>query len=131
MTLSDLLAYLRARNGGVYYSDIAEATGIPSLHLVRAERTYTVANLTRDEIERLASFFGVTTEELLQAQKRVRSDLTAYVAAQEKDGLPIHLCLVSGATVSGQLAWRDRHAIALRQPDQSTVVVYRSNVTSW
>ncbi len=131
MTLSDLLTYLRARKGGVYYSDVSEAVGIPSLHLVRAERTFTVPSLTSEEIGRLAEYFDVPVDDLRRAQRASRSDLTAYLAAREKSDAPVHLQLLGNVRVSGRVAWRDRHAIALRQPDGSSVVVYRSSVDSW
>ena len=131
MTLSDLLAYLRARKGGAFYSDVAEATGIPTLHLVRAERTFTVPDLTRDELERLASYFGVPAEDLQAARLQARGDLTSYLAKREKTSAPARLELQGGATVSGPVVWRDRHAVALRQPDDSVLVVYRSSVERW
>jgi transcriptional regulator with XRE-family HTH domain len=131
MTLSDLLTYLRARKGGVYYSDVSEAVGIPALHLVRAERTFTVPSLTPDELGRLAEYFGVPVDDLRRAQRTSRSDLTAYLAAREKASAPVYLQLLGDVRVSGRVAWRDRHAIALRQPDGSSVVVYRSSVDSW
>lgn len=131
MTLSDLLTYLRARKGGVFYSDVAEAIGIPTLHLVRAERTTTVPNLTPDEVGRLSEYFDVPVDELRQAQRRPRSELTTYLGTREKAEAPVHLLLVGGARVSGPVAWRDRHAVALRQPDDSVLVVYRSGVESW
>lgn len=131
MTLSDLLTYLRARKGGVYYSDVSEAVGIAALHLVRAERTFTVPNLTPEEIGRLAEYFDVPVDDLRRAQRTSRSDLTAYFAAREKAGAPVHLRLLGNVRVSGHVAWRDRHAVALRQPDGSSVVVYRSSVESW
>lgn len=131
MTLSDLLMYLRARKEGVFYSDVTEAIGVPTLHLVRAERTTTVPNLTPDEIGRLAEYFGVPVDELRQAQRQARSALTTYLGTQEKAGAPVHLRLLGDAAVSGSVVWRDRHAVALRQPDDSILVVYRSSVESW
>src|SRR5947208_3231074 len=80
MVLSDLLAYLRARRGGAFYSDVAEETGIPTLRLVRAERTFTVPDLTADELDRLASYFAVPAEELRAARLQSRGDLTSYLA---------------------------------------------------
>ena len=131
MTLSDLLACLRARRGGEFYSDVAEASGVSTLRLVRAERTYTVADLTPEEIERLATHFGISADELRQAQRSARGDLTSYLAKQEKAGEPVQLNLQGGGQVSGPLVWRDRHAVALRQPDDSILVVYRSSVDTW
>jgi hypothetical protein len=131
MTLSDLLTYLRARKAGVFYSDVAEAIGIPTLHLVRAERTFTVPDLTPEEIGRLAEYFDVPIDELRRAQRQSRSDLTAYLGAHEKANAPVHLKLLGDARVSGHVAWRDRHAVALRQPDESTLVVYRSSIEGW
>ena len=131
MTLSDLLAYLRARRGGAFYSDVAEETGIPTLHLVRAERTFTVPDLSSDELDRLASYFAVPAEELRTARLQARGDLTSYLAKQEKGSAPVQLSLQGGIDVSGPVVWRDRHAVALRQPDASTLVVYRSSVERW
>jgi transcriptional regulator with XRE-family HTH domain len=131
MILSDLLAYLRARRDGLFYSDVAEATGISTLRLVRAERTFANPDLTPDEIERLARYFEVPAEELRTAQRQARGDLTSYLARQEKSSQPVRLRLLGGAEVSGPLVWRDRHAVALRQPDKTTLVVYRSSVEGW
>ena len=131
MTLSDLLTYLRARKGGVFYSDVTEAIGIPTLHLVRAERTFTVPSLTPDEVGRLSEYFDVPVDELRRAQRRPRSELTTYLGMQEKADAPVQLRLLGDARVSGQVAWRDRHAVALRQPDNSVLVVYRSGIESW
>src|SRR5436305_1292565 len=93
MILSDLLTYLRARKGGVFYSDVAEAVEIPTLRLVRAERTLTVPDLTSEEIGRLAEYFDVPAATLREAKRRSRADLTAYLAAQEKSGAPVRLKL--------------------------------------
>ncbi|HLH74043.1 MAG TPA: hypothetical protein VKX96_12225 [Chloroflexota bacterium] len=131
MTLSDLLPYLRARKGGVFYSEVSEGTGIPPLRLVRAERTFTVPNLTAEELDRLAAYFDVPVDQLRQAATESRSILTTYLATREKDGRPAHLNLVGGVHVSGMVAWRDRHAVGLRQPDDTCLVVYRSNVEGW
>ncbi len=131
MTLSDLLTYLRARKGGVFYSDVAAAVEIPTLRLVRAERTYTVPDLTAEELSRLAEYFGVPVEELRRARQRGRGDLTSYLASREKAKAPAHLSLLGGAAVSGPVVWRDRHAVGLRQPDGTTLVVYRSSVERW
>lgn len=131
MTLSDLLAYLRARRGGVFYSDVAEATGISTLRLVRAERTLANPDLTPDEIERLAAYFALPAEDLRAAQRQARADLTSYLAKQEKAGGPARLRLQGDARVDGAVVWRDRHAVALRQPDRTTLVVYRSSVEGW
>lgn len=131
MTLGDLLALLRARKGGAYYSDVAEAVEIPILHLVRAERTFSTPQLTPEELTRLAEYFEVPVERLEDARRRSRADLTSYLAECEKEHRPAELTLVGQQKVSGGIIWRDRHAVALRQPDGSALVVYRSNVDSW
>jgi hypothetical protein len=131
MILSDWLMHLRAAKGGAFYSDVAEAVEIPTLHLVRAERTMSVPALTAEELGRLAEYFGVPAEKLRQAQRLSRSDLTSYLASREKANQPVTLTLKGAGPVSGALIWRDRHAIALRQPNQSTLVVYRSAIDSW
>jgi hypothetical protein len=131
MTLSDLLTYLRARQAGEFYSDVAEATGIPILRLVRAERTFSVPDLTSEELDRLAAHFGVPPEELRAARLQARGDLTSYLAHGEKSRQSIQLRLKGDGRVTGPVVWRDRHAVALRQPDRSVLVVYRSSVESW
>lgn len=131
MTLSDLLTYLRARHGGQFYSDVAEKTGISTLRLVRAERSFSVPDLTPDEIDRLAEHFGVPVEVLRAARPRARGDLTSYLAGAEKKSHPIVLRLQGDAEVTGPIVWRDRHAVAVRQPDKSVRVVYRSSVQDW
>jgi hypothetical protein len=131
MILSDLLTYLRARKGGVFYSDVSTAVEIPTLRLVRAERTLTVPDLTADEINRLAEYFGVPAATLRAARRRSRADLTSYLAGQEKTGAPAQLKLQGDQTVSGAVLWRDRHAVALRQPNRSALVVYRSSIEGW
>jgi transcriptional regulator with XRE-family HTH domain len=131
MTLSDLLALLRARKGGVFYSDVAEAVEISTLRLVRAERTFTVPDLSPEEINRLAEYFGVPASQLRDAQRQARGDLTSYLAQQEKEKAPARLRLLEDLTVSGPVEWRDRHAVALRQPDETVLVVYRTSVESW
>jgi hypothetical protein len=131
MILSDLLTFLRARKGGVFYSDVSETVEIPTLRLVRAERTLTVPDLTPEESNRLAEYFDVPAEELRQAKRRSRADLTAYLAGLEKSNAPARLRLRGDQIVSGAVLWRDRHAIALRQPDRAALVVYRSAVEGW
>jgi hypothetical protein len=131
MTLSDLLTYLRARKGGVFYSDVAEAVGLPMLRLVRAERTATVPDLTIEELGRIAAFYEVPVDELREARLLGRADLTTYLAAQEKAAAPAQLRLQGNADVSGKILWRDRHAVALEQADRTSVVVYRSSVDRW
>jgi transcriptional regulator with XRE-family HTH domain len=131
MILSDLLTYLRARKGGVFYSDVADAVGLPLLRLVRAERTMTVPDLTLEELRRLAEYFEVPTDDLARTRLRGRGDLTSYLAAQEKANQPARLLLRGGSNVTGLVEWRDRHAVALLQPDRSSMVVYRSSVEEW
>jgi hypothetical protein len=131
MILSDLLTFLRARKGGVYYSDVAEAAGIPMLRLVRAERTTTVPDLTTEEVARLAEYFDVPVGELREAKRHGRADLTAYLGTQEKAGAPVQLHLQGNVDVSGTILWRDRHAVALEQSDRTSLVVYRSSVERW
>jgi hypothetical protein len=131
MTLSDLLTFLRARKAGIFYSDVAEATEIATLRLVRAERTYTVPDLSPDEINRLAEYFGVPAEQLHEARQQSRGALTAYLGENEKAKTPVTLRLLGDASVTGPIIWRDRHAVALSQPDGSTLVVYRSSVERW
>jgi hypothetical protein len=131
MILSDLLTYLRARKGGVFYSDVSEAVDLPLLRLVRAERTLTVPDLTIDELGRLAEYYGVPVDELKDARLQGRADLTTYLANQEKAGAPAQLQLQGNARVSGKILWRDRHAVALEQPDRTSLVVYRSSVERW
>ena len=131
MILSDLLTYLRARKGGVFYSDVADALGLPLLRLVRAERTMTVPDLTLEELRRLAEYFEVPPDQLIEARLRGRGDLTSYLAAQEKANQPARLSLRGGSSVAGLVLWRDRHAVALLQPDRSSMVVYRSSVAEW
>ncbi|HLZ09432.1 MAG TPA: hypothetical protein VKT80_12630, partial [Chloroflexota bacterium] len=99
--------------------------------LVRAERTTTVPDLTADELSRLAEYFDVPIDELRSAKRHGRADLTSYLGAQEKAGVPAQLHLQGGADVSGMIRWRDRHAVALEQPDRTSLVVYRSSVDRW
>lgn len=131
MTLSDLLTLLRARKGGVFYSDVADAVEIPVLRIVRAERTLSVPDLTPDELGRLAEYLDAPLEELERARLVNRGDLTAYLAACEKEKRSADLTLVGEARVSGPVSWRDRHAVGLAQPDGTTIVVYRSNIDRW
>jgi hypothetical protein len=131
MTLSDLLTHLRARKGGVFYSDVTDATEIATLRLVRAERTYTVPDLSPDEINRLAEYFGVPSDQLQEARQQTRGALTTYLDARDKAKAPATLRLLGNTTVTGPVVWRDRHAVALRQPDGSVLVVYRSSVDGW
>jgi len=131
MILSDLLTYLRARKGGVFYSDVSEAVDLPLLRLVRAERTLTVPDLTMDELGRLAEYYGVSVDELKDARLQGRADLTTYLANQEKAGAQVQLQLQGNASVAGKILWRDRHAVALEQPDRTSLVVYRSSVERW
>jgi hypothetical protein len=131
MTLSDLLTYLRARKGGVFYSDVTDATEIATLRLVRAERTYTVPDLSPEEINRLAEYFGVPRDQLQAARQQSRGTLTTYLDERDKAKAPATLRLLGNATVAGPVVWRDRHAVALRQPDGSVLVVYRSSVDGW
>jgi hypothetical protein len=131
MVLSDLLSYLRARKGGVYYSDVAEVIDVPMLRLVRAERTMTVPDLTVEELGRLAEYFDVPVERLREARRHGRADLTSYLGTQEKAHAPAQLRLQGDVEVSGPILWRDRHAVALEQPDRTALVVYRSSVEGW
>src|SRR5438034_8926096 len=103
MILSDLLTFLRARKGGVYYSDVAEAADVPMLRLVRAERTTTVPDLTSEEVARLAEYFDVPVDDLRDAKRHGRADLTAYLGTQEKAGAPVQLHLQGNIDVSGTI----------------------------
>ncbi|MBX6772460.1 MAG: helix-turn-helix transcriptional regulator [Chloroflexi bacterium] len=131
MTLGDLLVHLRARAGGLFYSDVAEATGIPVLRIVRAERTTSVPDLSDAELARLADYFGTSIEELQQAKRQTRAEVTAYLGGQEKAHAPARLQLRGAGVVSGPVVWRDRHAVALRQPGGAVLVVYRTSIERW
>jgi|GEM_PF-6121931 len=131
MTLGDLLTLLRARKGGVYYSDLSEAVEIPTLRLVRAERTFSTVDLSAEEIARLAEYLDVPVDRMEEARQRSRADLTSYLAECEKEHRAAQLTLVGNQKVSGPIIWRDRHAVALRQTDGAVLVAYRSNVDGW
>lgn len=130
MTLADLLMYRRARKGGAYYSDVAEAIEIPTLKVVRAERTFSAVDLTEEELGRYAEYLDIPVEELLTARSQTRSSLTNLLAHAQSRNEPVHLELLGGVQVAGPVLWRDRHAIGIGQDDGRIAVVYRSSIVT-
>jgi hypothetical protein len=134
MSLSDYIKYQRALKGGLTPWEIAEGCGVPAreVHLIEVKHR----RMGEDDaiLERLASYFGVSMQELAGRREAYRKRLTFFLEESKHDSLPVELKLESGEVVGGWPEWYSREAIALKDEgadDNDLCVVQRPWVADW
>lgn len=130
MSTGDYVRYLRAVKGGPTPLDIQEATGVPSGTYRQLEQRYREIG-DEEDLRKLADYFGVPAEELLERSTWTRKDLSRALVEAREMQRPIQLRLRNGETISGQVKWSDLGAALLQLQDGREVVVQRHFVDRW
>lgn len=130
MSIGDHVRYLRAAKGGPTPWDIQQATGIPSSTLSQLEQRYRAVG-TDEELAKLAEYFGVPVEDLLQRQDWTRKALSAFLAEAYEEDWQIKLRLRNGQEFNGRVLWYDLGATLLQLDDGQEVVIQRHFVDRW
>lgn len=132
MSLSDHLRYLRAMKEDLGTKEIAEAIGLTSLSpLTQAEQRYQPIPNEDGLIEKLAAYYGCSTEEFHWHNVRARRYLTRYLARCQSDKKPVSLTLRTGEQLTGEVGWFDLGAIGLNLENGRFLVVQRHVVVDW
>jgi hypothetical protein len=134
MSLSDYVKFMRATKGGVTPWEIADATGIPSkdVHLIEVKHR----RMGEDDavLAKLAGYFEVPLEALTGRREAYRKRLTGTLSEHQRTGDPLAITLESGETITGQVVWFGREALALLPPgtpEDRPIVVQRAVVADW
>jgi transcriptional regulator with XRE-family HTH domain len=113
MSLGDYVRYLRAVKGGLDFLSIEEATGIPSGTLRQIEQRYRRVGENDEELQKLASYFGVPVGELTWRREKWRKLLSEALYTAQNEGRSIRLTLRDGPTFEGRVVWWDLGATQL------------------
>ena len=130
MSLGDYVRYLRALKGGPTPWQIETATGIPAGIYRQIEQRYRPVGDVH-VLEELATYYGVSVEELDWRQRWSRKALNVVLTNRKETGDPLTLHLRTGDTLTGQIVWWDLGAIELTQSDDVSVVVQRHIIDRW
>jgi len=130
MSNNDYFRYLRAMNDGLPFSEISEATGVPTSFLRQLEQRY---RPVYDEaaLRKLAEYYGVPWAEVVWRQPWSRRALTFFLEEVQKEDIPAQFELASGETFAGKLRWFDLGAFLLALEDGSEIVIQRHMVERW
>ena len=130
MSTGDYVRYLRAAKGGPTPLDIQEATGITAGVYRQLEQRYRQVGEGED-LTKLAEYFGVPAEELIERAPWTRKALSAALVEAREGQQPIRLTLRDGKTVVGNVKWSDLGAALLVLEDGRELVVQRHFVDRW
>lgn len=130
MSAGDYLRYLRALKGGPTPMDIERATGVPASVYRQIEQRYRAVG-TEEELTKLAEYFGVDPEELLDRQAWARKDLSAFLVDAEEQNQLVRFHLRTGQALTGHVRWSDLGAALLELEDGRQLVVQRHVIDRW
>jgi hypothetical protein len=132
MSLGDYVRYLRAMKGGHDLWTIEEATGVPSRTLCEIEQRYRRVGENDEDLQKLASYFGVPVEELIWRREKWRKSLSEALYTAQTGKRPIRLTLRDGPTFEGHVLWWDLGATELElSGSEGNVIVQRHAVDDW
>jgi len=135
MSLSDYIKYLRAVKGGLTPWEIAEGSGVPAreIHLIEVKHRRVGENDA--DLDRLADFFGVPTENLTGRREAYRKRLTSFLEEHQSRSEQVTLKLEDGEEITGAIEWFGREAMALRpaagSDNEHPYIVQRGWVADW
>lgn len=130
MSTGDYVRFLRAVKGGATPWDIEQATGVPSSTYRQIEQRYRDIG-SDEEMAKLAAYFGVAPEDLLDRREWTRKALSSFLAEACEEGWPVRLFLRTGDTLEGTVAWFDLGAALLRNDAGEEIVVQRHIIDRW
>lgn len=130
MSTGDYVRYLRAAKGGPTPHEIQEATGVSASVYRQLEQRYREIG-EEEDLRKLADFFGVPAEELIDRTPWTRKALSQALVEASEAQHPIQLKLRSGETISGQVKWSDLGAVLLVLDDGREMVIQRHFVDRW
>lgn len=130
MSAGDYVRYLRALKGGPTPLEIEESAGVSGVMYRQLEQRYRAIG-TEEELTKLAEYFEVPAEELLERQPWTRKELSRFLLEALEGSHPIKLILRSGETFAGQVLWYDLGAALLRLEDGQEMVIQRHIVDRW
>ncbi len=130
MSLADYSRFMRARNGGWGFEELAARIGEePTKQLFQLERKQ--RDVATDAlIEQMAQLYQVPVEELRWHQERSRRSLTEFCLQQQPAKTMVTVQLRHSEALSGTIVWHDIAAIALQTAVQ-LIVVQRHAIIDW
>lgn len=130
MSTGDFLRFQRALKGGPTPVEIQEATGVSSGTYRQLEQRYRVMG-TEEELDKLAEYFGVDKQELLDRQEWSRKRLSADLVEASEQDRPVRLTLRTGEVLAGRVRWSDLGAALVELEDGRKLVVQRHVIDRW
>jgi transcriptional regulator with XRE-family HTH domain len=130
MSAGDYVRYLRAVKGGPTPLEIEESTGISGSMYRQLEQRYRAIG-SEEELTKLAEYFDIPVQELLERQPWTRKELSKFLAEADEESYPVALTLRSGETFAGQVLWHDLGATMLRLENGQELVIQRHMVDHW
>lgn len=130
MSTGDFLRFQRALQGGATPAEIQEATGVSFNTYSQLEQRYRAIG-TEEELDKLAQYFGVDKQELLERQEWSRKRLSADLVEAREQDRPVRLELRTGEVLTGKVRWSDLGAALLELEDGSKLVVQRHIIDRW
>ncbi len=130
MSTGDYVRYLRAVKGGPTPHDIQEATEITAGLYRQLEQRYRQVG-DGEDLTKLAEYFGVPAEELIERAPWTRKALSAALVEAREGQQPIRLTLRGGETIVGNVKWSDLGAVLIVPEDGREIVVQRHFVDRW
>jgi transcriptional regulator with XRE-family HTH domain len=135
VSLSDYVKYLRAVGGGLTPWEIAEKSGVTAreIHLIEVKHRRVGDN--EEVLQKLANFFNVPLESLIDRREAYRKRLTFFLEENQQQSSPVVLKLENGEELEGTVAWFGREALAIvpvgSDSSDNPYVVQRGWVADW
>lgn len=130
MSTGDYVRYLRATKGGPTPHDIQEATGITAGMYRQLEQRYREVG-NEEDLTKLAEYFGVPAEELIDRAPWTRKALSAALVTARETQYPIRIELRNGEAIVGSVKWSDLGAALIVADDGREMVVQRHFIDRW
>ena len=130
MSAGDYVRYLRALKGGPTPLEIEESTGVSGSIYRQLEQRYRAIG-SEEELTKLAEYFDIAAEELLERQPWTRKELSKFLTEAIEESRSIELTLRSGEAFAGQVLWYDLGAALLRLDNGKELVIQRHMVDRW
>lgn len=130
MSTGDYVRYLRAVKGGPTPLDIQEATGLTAGIYRQLEQRYRQVG-DGEDLTKLAEYFGVPAEELIDRAPWTRKALSAALVEAREAQQAIHITLRNGESIAGNVKWSDLGAALIVLEDGREIVVQRHFVDRW
>jgi len=130
MSAGDYLRFLRAVKGGPTPWEVETATGVAAGDYRQIEQRYRSFGDEQD-LTRLAPYFGVAPEDLIERHGWSRKDFSATLVEVQEADREIRFQLRNGEAIEGKVAWSDLGAAMLTLKDGQQIVIQRHFVDRW